>query len=122
MYISPKWRACSKATTCQTLRLLESEVNSDVNVGGGNYNFDPLLRLGVHSGRGFLLATAVFSTLLKRTLKNLKNNKQTNKYLSPPRPLPPPPPPPPPSEKKNRKKKGKLWKLKKKWGFYCGVA
>ena len=64
----------------------------------GNYNFDPLLRLGVHSGRGFLLAIAVFSTLLKRTFKNLKNNKQTNRYLSLPRPLAPPTP----SEKKRK--------------------
>ena len=80
---------------------------------GGNYNFDPLLRLGVHSGRGFLLATALFSTLLKRTLKNLKNNKQTNKYLSLPRPLVPPQPP---QKKKKIEKKRTIIEIEKKNG------
>ena len=93
--------------------MLESEVNWDVNVCGGNYNFDPLLRLGVHSGRGFLLAIAVFSTLLKRTFKNLKNNKQTNRYLSLPRPLAPHPL----RKKKKKEKKRKIMEIEKKMGF-----
>ena len=66
---------------------------------GGNYNFDPLLRLGVHSGRGFLLPQR-FPLLKKQTNISVRSLG----------------PPPPQKKKENRKKKRKIIIIEKKNG------